>query len=496
MKKKVLIALAFVLSVHQAKSQFVSWEKIGGSFLYDFSGGRKASSPTVLSGADFTANHVDTSTTAKPGWLPAPVSGAAYLRIAQGTIPLPQNTRFDLDLVSNPKSLNVRVPAGGITSFSVAGITNATEIVRFSTVVNFGSVATIKDKALMRIAIGNHASTTFTVGSNLSTDPEANVFAALGFEYNAADRKVTLKVRRDKPSPNYTDVKTSYFNLSTDYLIEIIGNNSEVAQKYNYGTDTDIELASRTFHIYANGIKIDYSGNFDFPGAAVATSSPELAVNQAINAVRVWFLSGAADNAQNPTFTTRNIRFDYSESTLPVSLTSFMVAKQNNTIKLIWATASEKDNSHFDILRSFNGQDFTQINQITGAGDSSQPLSYSYTDYQPFSGVNYYKLKQVDFNGASTESEVKAVTIIDDKEEFTIYQGDNSLAASIYSNVPAKGSIKISDIAGSVVLRKNVALQAGYTGVNLAGENLKPGLYIANLTVEGKSKAVKFAYSQ
>lgn len=480
--------------------EFVRWDKQGSNYTYDFSGSRRVSSPVMLLGGDFTSNYIDESNFTEPGWLPAPSSGTTYLRIGQGTSTQPQNGKYELDLSSDQKKIQIRIPSGGITSFSAVGITNASEVVRFSTTVNFGSLPTLKDKALMRIAIGNQGTgTTFTTGSNLNnSDVESDVFAAIGFEYNATTDKVTLKVRRNN-TVGYTDVGASYFNLNTDYNVEIIGNNSAVSRKYNYGAITDIELQSRTYHIYINGVQIDYSGNLNFPGAAAIGSTPELIVDKVINALRIWVLSGDADVTKNPVITISNIRMDYgksnSESSLPVSLVSFTTQKQNNNVKLNWITASEQNNSHFDILRSSDGKEFYSITKIPGAVNSNQIQHYSYIDKNPFLGVNYYKLKQVDFDGASTESGIQTIFISQAIEGFTVYQDRNSLMVSIYSPTSLDGSITLSDISGKILMEKKIMLQTGYTKLDME-IGLTSGVYVANLIIGDKVKTVKFLYGK
>lgn len=86
---------------------------------------------------------------------------------------------------------------------------------------------------------------------------------------------------------------------------------------------------------------------------------------------------------------------------LPIELLEFKGQLQEDKVKLSWITASEKNNDFFTIERSLDGVNFTELGKVDGAGNSKSKLSYQFYDHSPESGVNYYKLSQTDFNGAS-----------------------------------------------------------------------------------------------
>jgi hypothetical protein len=95
---------------------------------------------------------------------------------------------------------------------------------------------------------------------------------------------------------------------------------------------------------------------------------------------------------------------------LPVTIISFTAQKLNDhTAVLEWQTGNEKNNDYFIIERSSDGINFESIGTIKGAGSSTNFLSYSFTDENPFQDINYYRLKQVDFNGQSENSVIRIV---------------------------------------------------------------------------------------
>jgi hypothetical protein len=86
-------------------------------------------------------------------------------------------------------------------------------------------------------------------------------------------------------------------------------------------------------------------------------------------------------------------------SALPVTLSSLKVNTVNQKNNLAWTTTSESNNAYFEVLRSSDAINFGKIGSVDGNGDSQQPEAYQFTDDAPKPGVNYYRLKQVDFDG-------------------------------------------------------------------------------------------------
>jgi hypothetical protein len=179
--------------------------------------------------------------------------------------------------------------------------------------------------------------------------------------------------------------------------------------------------------------------------------------------------------------------------TLPVSLTSFTGKKDNENIKLDWSTASEKNNSHFDITRSVDGKKFSSIGTVKGGGNSDAVLNYSFADTNPLSGTNYYQLNQVDFDGNSAKSNIVAVESGLKAADMTIYanQTSNEVKLNIFSANKTTGTINIFDLAGKRVFNKSVELEKGYNSISLSLV-LKSGLFVATLQTASETISKKF----
>ena len=94
---------------------------------------------------------------------------------------------------------------------------------------------------------------------------------------------------------------------------------------------------------------------------------------------------------------------------LPVEWLYFDAEFAHKNVKLEWGTSTEINNSHFEIMKSKDGISYFIIGRIQGAGNSILTNNYTFNDDDVEEGFNYYKIKQVDFNGHYNYSEVKVI---------------------------------------------------------------------------------------
>ena len=128
---------------------------------------------------------------------------------------------------------------------------------------------------------------------------------------------------------------------------------------------------------------------------------------------------------------------------LPITLVSLIAEKcsANSCVNLNWQTASESNSAYFRIEKSTNGINFNSIGERNAAGNSSQLLSYFFTDEEPVQGINYYRLNQIDLNGNQKYSQVKSVSF-----------SDTNLSVSIYPN-PFKGEFTVCSLQSNAQLQ-------------------------------------------
>ncbi len=157
----------------------------------------------------------------------------------------------------------------------------------------------------------------------------------------------------------------------------------------------------------------DFFGSLDNPfGAKIDINDSDLS-NQYIY-VRMYAYEDAVGG-----------RFEMSTTqpaALPVDLVAFKSEVINNEeVALYWETASELNNDYFIVEHSTDGKDYTPVTHIKGKGTTSERQTYSFVHDEPFFGENYYRLKQVDFDGQYEYSRVIHGVIKMEESKINVY---------------------------------------------------------------------------
>ncbi len=110
-----------------------------------------------------------------------------------------------------------------------------------------------------------------------------------------------------------------------------------------------------------------------------------------------------------------------SSTPLPIELARFNVVYENPVVVTSWETASELNNESFTLERAGADLDFREIGTKSGAGTTKIPQSYSMIDQYPYEGISYYRLKQTDFDGTTTYSDLKYMFIEESEKKLVIF---------------------------------------------------------------------------
>jgi hypothetical protein len=86
-------------------------------------------------------------------------------------------------------------------------------------------------------------------------------------------------------------------------------------------------------------------------------------------------------------------------SPLPITLHHFTATPKSNTTHLHWRTATELNNDYMAVEHSTDGRRYSEIGRVLGAGTTQQPQDYRFLHEAPAPGINYYRLRQVDYDG-------------------------------------------------------------------------------------------------
>jgi len=169
-------------------------------------------------------------------------------------------------------------------------------------------------------------------------------------------------------------------------------------------------------------------------------------------------------------------------SIIPVELTSFVGSNVNGSVVLNWKTATETNNSGFEIQRSQDRINFSKIAFVGGNGTTTEPQSYSYADNSVTSGKYFYRLKQIDFNGEFSYSQIVEVDVAS-PIEFVLdqnYPNPFNPSTIISFSVPQSSfvTLKVYDVLGNEVSTLvNETKEAGKYNISFDASGLSNGVY-------------------
>lgn len=168
---------------------------------------------------------------------------------------------------------------------------------------------------------------------------------------------------------------------------------------------------------------------------------------------------------------------------LPVELLSFKAELINNEVELNWTTATEINNAFFSLEKSKDGINFIEFASVLGAGNSNEIIDYSYLDEDPYSGLSYYRLKQVDYDGKFEYSDIVSI-INNDENKLSIlnaYSYEQALSVSVYNPAKEELNIRITDMTGRIIYIDKLNSKSERIMINISQGKLSSGIY--NLTL-------------
>lgn len=169
----------------------------------------------------------------------------------------------------------------------------------------------------------------------------------------------------------------------------------------------------------------------------------------------------------------------YYTQPLPVELIAFNTECLNGNVIIRWSTATQNNNDYFTLEKSSNGIDFRVFDSIDGDGNSLIQNNYSLKDDEPFEQLTYYRLKQTDFSGNYTYSQVIALECSLANFDVTIHPNPfNSQTVISFDKEQINTSIKITNSFGQeiksifIANSKQIAIEKG---------NIGPGIYFVQI---------------
>ncbi len=171
---------------------------------------------------------------------------------------------------------------------------------------------------------------------------------------------------------------------------------------------------------------------------------------------------------------------------VPVTWLDFQANKLGSDASVLnWSTSQEMNNDFFTVQHSTDGVHFTDIGIVKGAGNSTSAKHYEYIHADPIMGVNYYRIKQTDFNGTWDYSVIRTVNFGGPVGEVTVSPNPvkGIVTVQIPENVIGETTVSVINMTGKVVMTKTVTeteLNNGSAMIDVS--SVKPGAYL--ITVE------------
>jgi hypothetical protein len=185
-------------------------------------------------------------------------------------------------------------------------------------------------------------------------------------------------------------------------------------------------------------------------------------------------------NIYVPNFSPITLSTTTSANPLPVELLSFTASAKCPDIVLNWSTATELNNDYFEVQHSFDGINFETIEVVDGNGTTNQLQNYQFTHMDVVPTINFYRLKQVDYDG--TEDYSATINAACGLENNTVglmnTLSGNELILQFQNSKNQDGQLIIYGANGQVVNRKMLALPEGYSQVRIDISNLPNAMYI------------------
>ena len=181
------------------------------------------------------------------------------------------------------------------------------------------------------------------------------------------------------------------------------------------------------------------------------------------------------------------------QNILPVELVRFTAEVVNsNEVLLKWVTESEENNKHFIVERSTDGERFEIIGTVEGNGTTASTSVYQYLDEAPYFGRNYYRLKQVDFNGRFEFSEVVSVTIEgNDLPDAIVYPNPAETHTVLRMVEPLEQDATLEVISSLGEVMHTIDLPVGTNSYRVDLQNYHAGFYFIHLSYDGNRRLVQ-----
>ena len=310
------------------------------------------------------------------------------------------------------------------------------------------------------------------VNSGLNSPAAVDSFRVTGLDIDGNSDKINEWVSF------YNNASFSYENttlLNSSNIYETIGiTNTIVGKKFDGPTKRyhNIDTAAKDVMVTTNYVGLN---SFKFRAGGHSTKG-----------------NGATDGMYAFWFKSLNTSQEFS---LPLVLTEFSATLNNKTVGLNWITGKEKSLNYFVIERSVNGVDYKEIGVVVASGGSNVKTTYNFSDEinNKATGIVYYRLKMVDFEGRSQRSQVRMIRVGEEKDNLRLDTYPNPVTSELRITLPVawQNATVSFDLytSNGLMVKHMVAGKSNQTEI-LNVNDLRTGMYIIKVS-NGTETAVQ-----
>ena len=239
--------------------------------------------------------------------------------------------------------------------------------------------------------------------------------------------------------------------------------------------DGDLSFTGGGSHVYNNNTSSPYG--FYVNGTATSSGGGSSVTSN----------RGNKNDLQNTNPDFFNWIASQENSPLPVELLEFKIDDKNNNV-LLWSTASQLNFSHFEVEHSANGETWSKIGEVEGAGNTNEYLAYSFLNQNPFNGNNYYRLRMVDLDESFEYSPI-IKSFSNQGLSLQVYPNpviDHTITLSYNFEVTSSDDLSLLDFSGNMVWQ---GVATNFTGKIELPQTIMPGTYFLQFTSADKNFA-------
>ncbi len=282
-------------------------------------------------------------------------------------------------------------------------------------------------------------------------------FVAIGVQHNMLQAQCSNFTLNAVTTLGTCDTNTNMVSVAIDFTADFSSGNASWQWSYTINN--------------ADGTSSTVVGPLANTNSSDAASIPFMIPcdSSVTPAIQAWSAPNGGGNNCGVTF--------FGTSTLPVEWGAIVVENDGQNNHLFWKTEVEINNEYFEIQYSGDGETFRTIGKVEGAGTSSESVDYEFVHREVYSGLNYYRIKQVDYEGYFAYSDIVVERRILENLELSIYPNPTSELLNIKGFKDQDLEWKIFSMEGRLELSGSTA--------KIAISNLRDGNHVIVISKYG-----------